>query len=157
MYSTTSNALNLSTLDAGMYILKSSVPNTKSFWCKAREGGISRNADNMGMGGYLNLMVIPKKIPATFDNVTRYAYLYVYNSMQSGSYTFTDSTSGFTRGTWNIEGKVTVTLDTEQTVTGTKTFSTLPQSSVVPTNDNQLVNKKYVDDAIAQAIANLNN
>ena len=39
-----------------------------------------------------------------------------------------------------------VTKSTEQTITGKKTFSTLPESSVVPTTGNQLVNKKYVDD-----------
>lgn len=39
-----------------------------------------------------------------------------------------------------------LTTDTTQTISGTKTFSTLPESSVVPTSDNQLVNKKYVDD-----------
>lgn len=39
-----------------------------------------------------------------------------------------------------------MTLDTAQTVTAVKTFSTLPESSVVPTTANQLVNKQYVDD-----------
>ena len=39
-----------------------------------------------------------------------------------------------------------MTTDTAQTVTAVKTFSSLPESSVVPTTDNQLVNKKYVDD-----------
>lgn len=39
-----------------------------------------------------------------------------------------------------------LTTDGAQTVTGKKTFNTLPESSVVPTTDNQLVNKKYVDD-----------
>lgn len=38
------------------------------------------------------------------------------------------------------------TTDKTQTISGKKTFSVLPESSVVPTNDNQLVNKKYVDD-----------
>lgn len=33
-----------------------------------------------------------------------------------------------------------------QTINGVKTFNDLPESSVVPTTDNQLVNKKYVDD-----------
>lgn len=37
------------------------------------------------------------------------------------------------------------------TISGTHTYSVLPQSSVVPTNDNQLTNKKYVDDAVASA------
>lgn len=36
-------------------------------------------------------------------------------------------------------------LQGNQTVSGKKTFTTLPESSVVPTTDNQLVNKKYVD------------
>lgn len=38
-----------------------------------------------------------------------------------------------------------VTLDGAQTVTGKKTFSTLPESSKTPTTANQLVNKNYVD------------
>ena len=39
-----------------------------------------------------------------------------------------------------------MTTDTAQTVTAVKTFSSLPESSVAPTTNNQLVNKKYVDD-----------
>lgn len=39
-----------------------------------------------------------------------------------------------------------VNTSQSQTISGKKTFSTLPESSVVPTTDNQLVNKKYVDD-----------
>lgn len=38
-----------------------------------------------------------------------------------------------------------VTLGTAQTISGKKTFSTLPESSVAPTTANQLVNKTYVD------------
>ena len=44
-----------------------------------------------------------------------------------------------------------MTTDTAQTVTAVKTFSSLPESSVVPTTNNQLVNKKYVDDHAAPA------
>lgn len=40
------------------------------------------------------------------------------------------------------------TSDTSQIITGAKTFNTLPQTSVVPANDNDMVNKKYVDDQI---------
>ena len=39
-----------------------------------------------------------------------------------------------------------------QSISGVKTFTTLPKSSVVPTEDTHLVNKKYVDDSIAAAI-----
>lgn len=42
-----------------------------------------------------------------------------------------------------------VTLDTEQTITSLKTFDKLPQSSVTPANDTDLVNKSYVDTQIA--------
>lgn len=42
-----------------------------------------------------------------------------------------------------------VTTDTTQTITGTKTFTILPTSSVAPTSNEQLVNKKYVDDKVA--------
>ena len=46
----------------------------------------------------------------------------------------------------------TVLSTTSQTITGKKTFNTLPESSATPTTNNQLVNKKYVDDSIATAI-----
>lgn len=42
-----------------------------------------------------------------------------------------------------------VTLDTEQTITSLKTFDKLPQSSVTPANDTDLVTKSYVDTQIA--------
>ena len=38
-----------------------------------------------------------------------------------------------------------MTLGTAQTISGKKTFSTLPESSVAPTTANQFVNKNYVD------------
>jgi hypothetical protein len=38
-----------------------------------------------------------------------------------------------------------VTLDGAQTISGKKTFSTLPESSKTPTTANQLINKNYVD------------
>ena len=39
-----------------------------------------------------------------------------------------------------------VTVDTEQEITALKTFKVLPQSEVVPADDKDLVNKKYVDE-----------
>ena len=45
-----------------------------------------------------------------------------------------------------------VLLAGQQTISGKKTFSTLPETSIAPTTNNQLANKKYVDDAIAAAI-----
>lgn len=45
-----------------------------------------------------------------------------------------------------------VIANTNQTISGKKTFSTLPETSIAPTSNNQLANKKYVDDAITAAI-----
>lgn len=45
-----------------------------------------------------------------------------------------------------------MTTDTDQTISGIKTFSKAPKTSITPTMDTQLTNKKYVDDAIAAAI-----
>lgn len=41
-----------------------------------------------------------------------------------------------------------VTQNDNQTITGRKTFSTLPETSIVPTENYHIVNKKYVDDSI---------
>jgi len=40
-------------------------------------------------------------------------------------------------------------INLAETISSKKTFSVLPESSVVPTTDDQLTNKKYVDDSIA--------
>lgn len=48
-----------------------------------------------------------------------------------------------------------VTLDTAQTITGQKTFATVPKSTANATEDTDLVNKKYVDDAVQNADVDL--
>lgn len=51
----------------------------------------------------------------------------------------------------------TLTTDSDATITGTFTFSqNLPESNLVPTKDEHLVNKKYVDDSIPSALPNPN-
>lgn len=45
-----------------------------------------------------------------------------------------------------------VTTSEYETISGKWTFSKLPESSQTPTTDNQLVNKAYVDNAIASII-----
>ena len=44
---------------------------------------------------------------------------------------------------------------TQQTFSGVKTFNSLPICSVVPTTDNQLVNKKYVDDSVSSQVSTM--
>lgn len=48
-------------------------------------------------------------------------------------------------------GTNAVNTNSIQTIGAKKTFTVLPESSVTPTDDNQLVNKKYVDDAVSTA------
>lgn len=48
-----------------------------------------------------------------------------------------------------------VTLDTVQTITGKKTFITVPKSTADATEDTDLVNKKYVDDTVANVDVDL--
>ena len=48
-----------------------------------------------------------------------------------------------------------VNTSSNQSINGVKTFNSLPLCSVVPTGSTQLVNKKYVDDCIANSITNV--
>lgn len=45
----------------------------------------------------------------------------------------------------NVDTTNLVTTNTTQSITAVKTFTALPQSSVAPTNANDLVNKTYAD------------
>ena len=67
------------------------------------------------------------------------------NSTKAASTAFVQEALGALTGT-SVENLVT--KNAEQTITGLKTFNTLPQSSETPTDDKDLVNKKYVDDAV---------
>ena len=53
-------------------------------------------------------------------------------------------------------GSAGVTLDTEQTITGLKTFTTLPQSSATPADPKDLVPKQYNDDRLTGVENNIN-
>lgn len=78
-------------------------------------------------------------IDNTSGRVIYYNVKYVYNS--------TKTSCGLLWTTFINVGEFDyVSKRYDQTITGKKTFSTLPESSAVPTTDNQLVNKKYVDD-----------
>ena len=69
--------------------------------------------------------------------------LTVYNGADSGLTNSYDMQIPFVNTTDN------------QTISGVKTFNSLPLCSVVPTGSTQLVNKQYVDDCIANSITNV--
>ena len=77
-------------------------------------------------------------------------------SILSNALTITDVELGYLDGvTSNIQTQFngTVNTTTAQSIGGIKTFTTLPESSVVPTTANQLTNKTYVDSVAGAAIS----
>jgi hypothetical protein len=82
-------------------------------------------------------------------------YIYKLNKTNGWSVTVRENYTKVVAGTgmsstWS-GGKITLNCTVNgltndaQTITGVKTFTSLPESSVTPTTNNQLVNKAYVD------------
>ena len=65
---------------------------------------------------------------------------------------YVDEKVGAGGGTGGAAPANMVTTDTAQNITEVKTFDKLPKSSVEPTDDTELVNKKYVDDASKKVV-----
>ena len=64
---------------------------------------------------------------------------------------YVDEKVGAGAGTGGAAPANMVTTDTAQNITEVKTFDKLPKSSVEPTDDTELVNKKYVDAQVGDA------
>lgn len=83
---------------------------------------------------------------------------YYLGSLSSQVFVFkkdTTSSTGLTSGRFVRDHRIllsVLTTATKPTITKLWTFNTLPQSSVVPTNNDDLVNKAYVDGAIPTEI-----
>ena len=93
--------------------------------------------------------------------VTEYSYVKKFIFIAKGGYVKTQSVQLDTANPYIIVGDSRASSSTSapyvydltnmsmnnvaQTITALKTFSTLPESSVAPTTNNQLVNKAYVD------------
>ena len=92
----------------------------------------------------------PIKDISGYDEVIRISFSYlnsitgeIVDTKYGISY---NNTSGILSNSARYNTKISaVTTNTEQVIRGKKTFNVLPESSVEPTNDNQFVNKKYVD------------
>lgn len=100
--------------------------------------------------------------PITVTTGTNNFYFYSDPTSHNGEFKIYYNRDMLISGTWT-EGVFTCTAirlnegmvvdvinyakkNTAQTFSAKQTFSVLPESSVVPTTDDQLVNKKYVDD-----------
>lgn len=121
----TDETVVLSNLNAGAYKLTTSVK-------KIQYGTTIYNT-----AGYMNCIMLVENYRGT-----------------KKAYVFTNKTLYYFNGSGSYDRLAIVLsnislIDKNETISGTKTFSSLPKSSVVPTDDTHLVNKKYVDDTIS--------
>lgn len=98
---------------------------------KSITGYVTTTGDQTITSGVKSFVVLPRSsaVPSRADELVN--KLYVDNSISSVSGGSSSS----------------VTLTGVQTITGLKTFDVLPQSSAVPVNTNDFVNKAYVDNS----------
>lgn len=81
----------------------------------------------------------------TYGYIFNYYYGYMIEFFKSSSDSNMDYTSKYV-------GSLISSDENKDNITGIHTYITLPESSTVPTKDNQFTNKKYVDDAITASI-----
>lgn len=116
-----------------------------------------RLQDPSGGGGYIykSLDNLPTDI-VTLHIVKELSYdnkIYAYFVQNDGNIQYIyDSVMLYDYVIENTLPSDIVKLTGSQTISGKKTFTTLPESSVAPTTNNQFTNKSYVDTAISNAI-----
>lgn len=166
---TEENRLDLTGKKEGLYIIdwvSSPLYYQVSYNNTTYTGTLARPATSINDNIFSNLVflelankiessdTIYANMPKTFFALKTLNYNLSNRNITFYNVTYTATSTGITNST-SFEDFTVVTLTGAQQITGIKTFNNLPQSSKVPTSNNQLVNKKYVDDAIATAIANL--
>lgn len=145
-YSSSSNALDMSKFETGLYIiLRKREGNT--MYMKPRASASARGLQNATGFNNLTLLLYSNQLPETYDSNARGLTIFQLNPNSFGYWVYTDYNTYFDAA-WNSVVE-SVSVANNQTITGTKNFSTLPVSSVTPTFNNQLVNKQYVDDKLS--------
>lgn len=161
-----SNYLNLNSLEKGVYELKTnqngSGINYDALYIEMTYNGhTSRmtpliSSPNIPIPGTSYVITVSDKIEDSLPNGTKVVTItYIRLNDTTGILRteriilYTDSNSGARRSTGVLGSEVSLNLlNKSQTISAKKTFTVLPESSVVPSTDNQLVNKKYVDDTV---------
>ena len=155
-YNTEAKALVLETLKPGVYYVYNG--STPTFYMKALSTSTGTRSISVNSSSQKFVLVITKTPTSTMSTNDHIGVLLTNkwgsNGSRWGGYIYTlqyNTTSSY--GNLNVNEEVSgdsnlVTTSGIQTISGKKAFSTLPESSVVPTTDTQLVNKKYVDDSI---------
>ena len=119
----TDELININSLPIGLYWLTTSVK-------QIQYGSFKYNT-----AGYMNTLMII----SNYRGGNR-AFIYENGTLHS----FDSSGNRYEKTISTI-----MTTHEHQTITGQKTFNVLPTTSVEPTSDTHIVNKKYVDDTIA--------
>lgn len=140
-------------LDVGVYqfINQYSIPRSTIYF------KLNSTSGEYSVEGVINGLVYIVQKPSTAGNGVTFAYIETYiNAFSTSDYgyyyvNFYRTNNSLNKSGGNKLPKI-MTLGDTQTITAKKTFSVLPESSVTPTSNNQLANKKYVDDSIASAI-----
>lgn len=165
-----SEPLNINNLDEGIYEIKSNTNGeTENIYIKGTYNNITvtRSITNIRLfnAGTYTLQVL-NKLTDELSTGTTFAILYYLIKYDSETIRCikqlikTSSTAGiqFTAGSFGGDVNY-VNPDGQSNINGKKIFTILPESSVTPTTDNQLVNKKYVDDTVGDintALENIN-
>ena len=146
---TQANPVIINDLEPGIYYFT-----TDTFWTRAEGFSDVSNYDVKGATGYF---ISKKYSEATNGEMFGYALTPNLSTddtngiiLQGVTLVKLNSWSGVAQSGWVVSRINGITmLNTNQTIAGKKTFSVLPESSVKPTTNNQLTNKKYVDDKVA--------
>ena len=156
-YHTAETALVLENLKPGVYILYTNGSFDIHFKALESSSGtqyihVNKSNDKLililtqvpavGLGDWDILgAIITNSIGFSNSAVYTTNYMLYYKTSDNGNMSFE-----------TVQSKTSATIadiDTAQTISGKKTFGTLPESSEVPTTDDQLTNKKYVDDTVS--------
>lgn len=160
-FDTKENAINIDNLEPGLYFI--SVKNgarvgSTRFYAKYTYGGQvlftqigppgSLNS-HYAIGDFISLLIEQKLQSGDFI-LGRVKYLCqdtTNKNIATGSISIRINNGSLTQS-GSYEDFAMVLRSGAQTISGVKTFNTLPESSITPTTNNQLVNKKYVDGTV---------
>ena len=142
-YITTNNFSNpfiFSEHDKGIYVF----PSGTAIYCKAFPS--SSNYDMLNVSD--TILCIYEKLTEETPNNTDIGFCYSDRNERKTIRRASNQESGLTYTTGYV---IALSPAENHIIEGIYNFSTLPRSTVVPTLDSQLTNKKYVDDAVANA------
>lgn len=159
----TSNYLDITGIKKGIYVLSAYESTTINLKITFKGTTSTAQYTQVGVGdrlfGYNYYICISQDVTDELADNVSIGYL-SFNTMGGGTNYDLKTRKTFIKLTNKMLDLSTSTTETrnlnlvdkEQSISRKKTFSVLPESSVTPTTNNQLVNKKYVDDSIASAI-----